>query len=369
MMARSPRGVASAMTARVPAKAHRQGGWSLVELAVVLAVVGVLGLAVWRLLPLAPQVAAGDAAARDLAVAEQALLGYALAHSRLPAAVTEDGMDVLPVAELGLPSRMKLRYQVQSSLTSTPANMFQPLLPPALTAGAVAPPQINGLDLCMRLKAVATGTLGGMQGVPTAFALMHRGGVGDAVLDPTAGFVLPGTSDPMGRRVVAVGPGEFSTRLGCADRVARTHGAARAAYSVYDLALIAQEYKDFRTFAIQVAEMNKDNADTGVAFAAFDVVYGVLTETIAILQEAAGWPPDPLAIATGIVSHVAATVQLGLAIAAVVAADADLQSAISDLETARLQETAAVTNLARMNAMADQSLARAQLLDAQGLQP
>lgn len=349
---------------------RKSGGWSLVELAVVLVVMGALGTVLWRILPLAPQVAAGDAAGRDLARAEQALLGYALAHSHLPEPVNEDGMDVLPTELLGLPSQLKLRYQVQSSLT-VPGSAFNPVLPPAFgtTGPPPAPPAVNGLDFCMRLKAASLASMDGMDEVPTAFALMHRGTAGHDQLSATAGFVLPGTSDAASRRVLAIGPGEFASRLACPDRVARVHGAARAAYSAYDLARVAQEYKDFRTFAIQVAEMNKANSDAGVAFAAFDVVYGVMTETIAILQEAAGWPPDPFGIATGIVSHVAATTQLALAIKAVADAAADLEAAKADLVTAESQETAAIANLDRMTNLADQSLIRAQHLDDQGLQP
>ncbi|MGY0558953.1 MULTISPECIES: type II secretion system protein [unclassified Lysobacter] len=349
---------------------RKTGGWSLVELAVVLMVMGVLGLALWQTLPLAPKVAAGDSAGRDLARAEQALLGYALAHSQLPAPVNEDGLGVLPTEMLGLPSQLKLRYQVQSSLTA-PGSDFKLSLPLAFGLGGPppAPQQVNGLDFCMRLKSAHLATLDGMNGVPTAFALMHPGQAGHDQLSATAEFVLPGSPGAAGRRVLAIGPGEFASRLACPDRVARARGAAHAAYTAYDLAQIAREYKDFRTFAIQVAKMNKANADTGVAFAAFDVVYGVFTEMIAILQEAAGWPPDPFGIATGIVSHVAATVQLGLAIAAVATAAIDLDSAIEDVETAKDQETAATANLDRMTTLANQSLLRAQHLDEQGLQP
>lgn len=349
--------------------ARRPGGWSLVELAVVLAVIGVLGLVLWRVLPLAPRVAADNAAERELERAEQALLGFALAHGRLPAPVSVHGRDMLPVRALGLPSTMDLRYQVQPMLTSPPGNLFAPVLPPQVPGGGSAvSAELNGLDFCMALKNSGPASLAGMQGIPTAFALMHPGPVGHDN-NASAAFVLPGSATAGTRNVLAVGPGELASRLACPDRISRVHGAARAAHAAYDLERVAERYRAFREFAVQVAEMNKDNSEAGVAFAAFDVAWGVFCEAVAILQEAAGWPPDPVGIATGIASHVSATAQLGIAIANVALAAADLDKANGELATAREQQGKAEDNLARMQAMADQTLARVRTLDKNGLKP
>ncbi len=347
---------------------HRQRGWSLLELSVVLAILGLLGLVLWRLLPLAPQAAAGDLAARDLAQAEQALLGYALVHHRLPEAVTVDGLAMLPVEELGLPARLQLRYQVQSTLTQAPFNRFEPTLPAASEGGTpTTSNQVNGLDLCMALKASASSSLAGMQNVPTAFALMHRGGAGNERAPDD--FVLPGSVDMGTRRVLAVGPNEFASRLQCPDRVARVQGAARAARAAYDMERVARRYKDFRTFGIQVAQMNLEQAKANEIFAGFDVAYGVALEAIAILQEAAGWPPEGLSIATGITAHITATAQLAIAIYNLDQAVEGREDAEDDLQTARDQETAAIASVNRMHTLATQTLQRALDLDAAGLQP
>lgn len=353
---------------RLPASRHRQHGWSLLELSVVLAVLGLLGLVLWRLLPLAPQAAAGDLAARDLAQAEQALLGYALVHHRLPDPVTVDGLSMLPVETLGLPARLQLRYQVQPALTQAPYNRFEPTLPAASEGGTpTASGQVNGLDLCMALKAQALTSLAGMQNIPTAFALMHRGGPGNERAEDD--FVLPGSVDTGTRRVLAVGPNEFASRLQCPDRVARVQGAARAARAAYDMERVARRYKNFRTFGIQVAQMNLEQAKANEVFAGFDVAYGVALEAIAILQEAAGWPPEGLSIATGITAHITATAQLAIAIYNLDQAVQGRKDAEDDLQTARDQETAAIATVNRMQTLSAQTLQRAMQLDAAGLQP
>lgn len=348
--------------------ARGSGGWSLVELSVVLAVVGVLGVVLWRVLPLGTQVATNHVAERELARAEQALVGYVLAHHQLPAPVSEDGLDMLPADALGLPSTMRLRYQVQSSLTTAPANLFSPLLPPGILGGKTVSAELNGLDFCMALKNARLASLTGMQGIPTAFALMHPGPVGHDN-QAAAPFVLPGSAAVGTRHVLAVGPGELASRLACPDRVARTRAAARAANAAHDLQQVAERYRAFREFAIQVAEMNEDNAETGLAFATFDVAMGVLTEALAILQEAVGYPPDALGIATGITAHVTAGIQLGLAVDALVQAEQGLQKARADLVTANDQKRAADANLGRMQDLAAQTLLRAKDLDRRGLQP
>ncbi len=351
--------------------AGRAAGWTLVELAVVLVVLGAIGVALWRLLPLAPEVAAGDAARRDLVQAEQALLGYAIANARLPAPVIENGRAMLPVEALGLPTSMKLRYQVQPALTVSPGDLFGPLLPPLV---GVNPPdrvvtaEINGLDFCIALHEARGLSLPGMDGVPAAFALLHPGGRGhDRTIN--ASFVLPGSAAQRDLVVSAVGPGEFASRLACADRVSRANGAARAAYVAYDLAGIAAEHERFRSFAVDVARLNKASADTAVVFAGFDVAFGVFIEAVAILQEAAGWPPDAVGIAVGIASHATAIVQLGLAIDALVQAVADQQDAEDALAVAQQQETAAITTATRLQGLAITTLEDAQAIDRKGLEP
>src|SRR5690606_16859435 len=101
-----PTGPGTAMTARH----FRQRGFSLVELAVALAIAALLTVLLVNLLPLGHQILEAERQQQELAQAEQALLGYMRSHGHLPGADADgngraDGATSgwLPVADLGLP--------------------------------------------------------------------------------------------------------------------------------------------------------------------------------------------------------------------------------------------------------------------------
>lgn len=347
----------------------RQRGWSLVELAIALLIMAVVGLLTWALLPLGRQVYEKDLLDRDLRQVEEALVGYALAHARMPAPVVEKGMPMLPVQELGLPARLKMPYQVQPALTQPATDRFAPVLPPPLDGSAATPPaQVNGLDFCMALKEQSTASLAGMQGVPTAFAVMHGGPAGDS-RGLHATFVLPGSSAQGPRAVRAIGPGELAARLGCPDRISRTLAAASGAYAAYDLARIAGQNVKVREFALRVAELNESNADTARLFAKLDLSFGILLEVLAGIDLAAGFPPEGLSLAIAIASHPVALTQIGLAAAAVADAEAEYTEAQAATQQAKERLDTARQHEQRMKDLAAAARSRALELDRRGLQP
>ncbi|MDH5821598.1 hypothetical protein QFW77_01135 [Luteimonas sp. RD2P54] len=355
--------------------AHRQAGWSLVELAVVLLVMALLSVALVQVLPLGRQVSAADAMQRDLLQAEEALVGHARAHLRLPNADADgDGIEDpgaivgwLPTRALGLPPGRRVHYRLPQPLAAaSPGNRFQPEHPPAATP---APAPVNGLDFCASLAAeqAAAAPMAGL-GVPAAFALAHAGGAGHERMAAPQ-FALPGSEAAVSGRppVAALGLGELAARLACPDRVARVQGGARAAMAAYDIRRVAERYLEFRTFDIRTAELNKLNADVAVASGSFEVAFGVVSEVISILQIAAGWPPDAVAIAIGVAEQVVAVAQMATAIANLTLAVADQADAVEAVETARANELAAQANLQRMQALEQQARERLRELDAAGL--
>lgn len=326
-------------------RARRQSGWSLVELAVSLAIAALLTGLVLSLLPVARQVAGGDLQQRQLAQAEEALLGYSLSRYQLPFADSDgDGqansgatLGLLPVRDLGLPSRLRLRYEVDNRLASAPARLFVPYLPDAYT-GALST-AANGLDMCMRLSGTQRSTTPlGALGTPAAYALSLPDSVGHDAGQAGAGSIpLPGSQAAANQPALAVaaGHGELFARMSCPELLARAQGAAQNTMAAYSLSLATTFNRDFRLFDQRIAQLVKSQSEAGLALASVGLAMGIFDEAMAIILTAAGWPPSGFSIAVGIGEHVVASTSIGLSIASIVWAKADLDSAKEAIITAQ----------------------------------
>ena len=300
-------------------------------------------------------------------------------HSQLPAADGDgdgkadgsaDGW--LPVHDLALSSRMRIRYQVQPHLALAPTDLFRPLLSPDYdiqTAGIV-----NGLDFCMRLLLDQRGgtSMAGL-GMPVAYYLAHSGGSGqdradaDAVWDASA-QALPGSASTETVALAAAGPGEFAARLSCPDRVARAQGNAQSALAGYSAKRMADFNLKFRRFDVKVAELTLDQAETGLAFAAVALAMAIADEAIAITLTAAGWPPEGLAIAIGIGENVVALASIGFAAYQVKLANDDLKSAEQGITDANGNLGRAETSQTRVESLYISSSLNAIRLDKAGVE-
>lgn len=358
----------------------RQRGWSLVELAVALVITALLMVLLVTLLPLGNQVLDHDRQQRELAQAEQALLGFARAHAQMPAADSDgdgranDGASDgwLPVQDLGLSPRMRVRYQVQPHLVLPPADLFRPLVSPdfASQLGTSA----NGLDLCMRLLLDQRGNvpMAGLN-MPVSFYLAHSGGRGHDLArgaetwDPAA-QALPGdgTSAVL---TSAAGPGEFSARLDCPDLLARTQGSAQAALASYSAMRMTDFNNQFRQFDVKIAELTLDQAQTGLAFAAVGLAMAIADEAIAITLVAAGWPPEGFAIGVGIAENIVALASIGFAAYQVAMATEDLKSAEEGIDDAKQAAIDVALYLDRVKALHTNANRKAITLDNAGLTP
>lgn len=364
---------------RVPAFAGRPHGWSLVELAVGLVIAALLTVLLVTLLPLGSRILDREHQERELAQAEEALLGYARAHSQLPAADGDgdgkaDGSAEgwLPVHDLALSSRMRIRYQAQPHLLLAPTDLFRPLLSPdydVQTAGTV-----NGLDFCMRLLLdQRSGTPMAGLGMPVAYYLAHSGGSGQDRADADAAWdatvqALPGSATTETVALAAAGPGEFAARLACPDRLARAQGNAQSALAGYSAKRMSDFNLKFRRFDVKVAELTLDQARTGMAFAAVALAMAIADEAIAITLTAAGWPPEGLAIAIGIGEHVVALASIGFAAYQVKLADDDLKSAEQGITDANDNLDRAETSQSRVEALYTSASLNAIRLDKAGVE-
>lgn len=324
-----------------------QRGWSLVELAVGLTIAALLTALLFTLLPLGNQVVEGDRQQRELAEAEQALLGHMRVHASLPPADSDgDGRgdpgsegDWLPVRDLGLPSRMRIRYQAHSSLTASPGDLFHPLLPQAQQHA----PVVNALDFCMRLLLNQRGnvSIAGL-GMPVAYYMGHSGFAGHRLVDADDNWnqpvrQLPGNATDPSLVTIAAGPGELASRLACPDRIARAQGSAQGAYAAHSALRMTGFNLEFREFDIKIAETVRAQAQTTRDLAAYGIAEAITNQAIAITLMASGWPPDGVSIAAGVK-------QLAKSVVSIVQASLKLKSAEEKFQEARQGVTQAEHN-------------------------
>ncbi|HET6633226.1 MAG TPA: hypothetical protein VFG73_11030 [Rhodanobacteraceae bacterium] len=361
-------------------------------MAVVLVIVGLLGALLWQMLPRLQSASSPEpGAVVQLRVASDALVGFALAHSRLPCPdVDGDGLeDCAATAEVGrLPQRTlgqmfprPLRYGVSRSATSdltVLSNRFVPNIP-----GIVPAPQLNGLDLCIGLRtaqsSLVAGVVVGPRAVRSAFALADSGaadasGDGDLFdgLDSGTSFAAPGTplTASFDDYTAAVGFGELAQRLNCLGRLAAVNGAARAAVAARDLYDLAAFYKDFRHFAntgTRVVDITEAELAVGLAGADVALAAAQLALQVAGLAEAIGSGNAPGAAVLAAIGTGSAAV--GVADAAVNLAFAidDRDAAYEAKDLAQQQDDAASVTKANYQLWANNARDRARAEDALGL--
>ena len=364
---------------RVPRRAAA-AGFTLVELAVALAIAALLTVLLFTLLPLGNKVLDAERQQQELAQAEQALLGYMRSTGHLPSAdgdgngrATGAAEGWLPVAELGLPARMRIHYQVQPRLALPPGNTFDPLLPPGDPLAVTG--SNNGLDLCMQLllEQRSNTPMAGL-GMPVAYYLGHSGMAGHGRADADAQWkpaaqAMPGAPSDTDLATLAAGPGELASRLSCTDRLARTQGSAQAAQSAWSSLELTRFNFEFREFDIHIAETTRDQAAVSLALAVYAMAESITNEAIALTLLASGWPPDGLTMAAGAKQLAKSVVSMAMAaksLASAAIALKDAQDAVEDAKTRRDQ----VRNfMNRVDTLYQDARDTALTLDRAGLNP
>ena len=367
----------------------RQGGYSLIELAVVLLIVGLLGVATWRFLPNIEQVLGMHASQNRLTVAEDSLLGFARLHGRLPCPdVTGDGREdcsyggkiitrgQLPTSDLGLsPDDRSILYGVSRVSNADPSkdadlgaklNRYQPMMP----TGQDLSINLNGLDLCAGLRdlnqhpgsAIDVGS--GATAMPVAIALADPGMDHKFNGLNATGFALPmqAHSPQYDDLVIALGVSQLMGRLDCASTMSSVQGAVHAAYAAYDVKLYAIQYSDFRTFLQAVAQSAVQDATVALGLAVADLAIGIANGTTAIgLAFVTEGIEAPLVVMTA--------ADIVSAIASLAATIADLDSANADLVVANAEAAAATAYLTDMSNKYSAEKLKASRADTGGLIP
>ncbi len=372
-------------------------GYSLVEMSLVLVIIGIIGFFSIRFLSQIGSQTLNQQFKNDLERADEALIGFVLANSRLPCPDTNnDGNEncastnkhgFLPVNTLGIETSsqskkgMPIRYGVFRKANAVAKNdtdlaqlkdRYEPLLPNAETSN-----QLGGLDFCLALKNASLGAADNTQvnvGITTvnmAYVLAdaglidanNDGNLFDGVNATGVKFEQPHTShkNNYDDNVVAVSFNELSGQLNCPKVLSQTNGAARASFAAYDMWLLATQYKEFRDFnvaylrsIVKVAESTRDLALAGVALA-------LLSTAIAGVDVAMDFTG---ASALGITLAFIATADAAKALDD---AEEGLDAAEDAVVAAIEQQNQAIASLARALAFKDAKLAEVKSLDQRGL--
>lgn len=376
----------------------RSGGFSLVELAVVLVILGVISMVLLQFLGVASQ-ERRETASRDLLTrADDALLAFAMVNSRLPCpAVAGAGVEdcsgsqvgTLPYRTLGLPdaNARKIRYGVlrRSASRKIDADLaqrldrFDPLQVIAGGLGTELPVgNANGLDLCWAIRTA--------QQSPADPAYLHvtRPDAPTSIADNVAyALALPGQSRPFSGnqastapafdsprrrsgadhqdRVVAVGLDQLWTRMRCGDNLAAaSHAHFNTAAAIAILHKALKDYKIQLEISTKLADANVMNGNAAVA------------SSVAGLLSAAGGVADTISeglASTGIVAfRVALGVVGSVAGAAVVVAAALLRSSAGDSQDSADKAFADIDPLiATASTLEPSVLEHAKTADAMGI--
>ncbi|MCQ4241642.1 type II secretion system protein [Stutzerimonas stutzeri] len=376
-------------------KVHRQSGFSLLEMALSLAVLGFL----FAMVPMALSVLGSAQSAspsldrKKLAV--NSAVGFIVQHDRLPCPDAngdgyEDcngsrsgrfpwrtaGLGQQLVNDRGFPFQYAVYQHANANLVA-----LQSSYQPSLLSGAT-PLQSNALDFCQGLR---LGVSGGLQ--PGEASVQAH--TGSARVNPAFLFVDPGPldadrdgrpfdginakglvfestghsqSDDYDDQVTAMSFAELAVRLDCPSILARVSAATRDSNAAYDARRAFKFYLDFRKFGVEVRETNLEIAELKREIAEFNTAASAamaLNDAAAALSSATG------AIAIGVAAINAA--------AAIYAIQDELSSTAEDvsdkkdqLAIAKQQHEAA--KVAHADALAYQQLARTTALnrDAKG---
>lgn len=360
---------------------QRQSGFSLLEMALSLAVLGFLFAMVPMALSTLSNAQSAAPALDRVKLAVNSTVGFIVQHDRLPCPdATGNGREDCDGSRSGrFPYRTVGLGQPLVNASGFPfhyatyqhanANLvaLQSSYRPSLLSGVVSSQQ-NALDFCQGLR---LGVSGGFQasepsvqshtgsaGVNPAFLFVDPGAL-DASRDGrpfdglnATGLVFEsagrGQSDAYDDQVVAIGFAELAARLGCPQIMARVSAATRDANAAYDALRAYQFYLDFRQFGKEVRDTNLAIAELKRKIAEFNSGAGAamaLNDLATGLSSASGAGGVAVAAINAAIATYAITEELKSTAADVDEKKQELALAVEQLSAANVAHEAAKTYL------------------------
>jgi prepilin-type N-terminal cleavage/methylation domain-containing protein len=359
---------------------EQQRGFSLIELAVVLVVSGLLAWIVWRIAPLQRLQRSQMSVQEQLQEARLSLEGFIRSQHRLPCIdVNGDGREdcgasqvvgTLPflTLEMSVPSTMQ--YGVHRKADAAP--WFDADLASAIDKDRFAPiivnetvQNMNGLDFCIGLKNAINGApyvLVG--GAAVAYVLVHPGenqsfeqNIPNQI-QTSAGNTQAKFDD----QILSASSAQLFASLECHQKLTQVQSMMFAARAAHDIQRYNQTYFNFRQFIVQDRQTDLEFAQANMVMASFDLVDSVASVV-------SGIGISVMTGSIGISKLASGTAALAVAIGVVVKSAVSIAMAESSLETANeLEDDASARFGIALNAYAQQVI-QAKLMEAKGLQP
>lgn len=236
----------------------------MVEMAIVLMLTGLMTIGVASITQSAQTVSAENSDQKYLQSAEDAVYGYVLRNHHLPppeGAVPSSGrpgfiQGWLPVASLGLPESARIRYLVDSSLTTLAVERYKADPLQLADTSIFSRTNANGLDFCMALLARQASGFALPDGLPVGFVLQPAPLSASTtdfsspiILD--GGYVEGGIAAPFTRASGYLGTAQ---RLGCFNRLSRLSEAVKTTANAVDMLKIARLMVNYGELQVKAAE-------------------------------------------------------------------------------------------------------------------
>lgn len=354
-----------------------QHGWLVLEAAFAVVLLGLLTLGVFSSMNTVRPVVVDSVNEVFLLRAQDTIYGHALTQFTFPQPEQASPSPLypgflqgwLPSAALGISPPQRIRYLVDETLTHPPATMYRPDPYNLVDGKIMAKPAINGLDFCLSLVQRERSGISLPGGFRMGFALQvvppdSSSSGADAPMRLNATDLLSASANTV-PATLTQGYGESLERLGCIERFTLLAREVKMAAALTDLSKQAD-------LSMRLAQNSLETAKDELAVTRWQIVnWTELATTYTIAAAMA-----VIDMGQGVAGFVASSLSFANNVAAVIGCliyvEDFIKSEKEGVETVHESVVAlsdATTYAARMSALRDQSITKANRIQQAGLLP